>query len=85
MSQPPSNNPFDLVNYKPQLDMRDIEKARRNAYQMTRHINEQRKQGFEPSSPYAGSRGGVPQDYVAEMPVMPVHKKTLQARARRMK
>lgn len=85
MSQPPSNNPFDLANYKPQLDMRDIEKARRNAYQMTRHINEQRKKGVEPSAPYAASIGGWPQDYTTEMPEMPVHKKTLQARARRLK
>ena len=79
------NNPFDLANYKPQISMRDREKARKVAYQVSHHINEQRKNGVEPSSPYAGSRGGVPQDYVTDMPVMPVHKKTLQARARRMK
>jgi hypothetical protein len=78
-----SNNPFDLANYKPQLDMKDIEKARRNAYQMTRHINEQRKKGIEPSSPYANSRGGWPQDYTTEMPAMKLHKKTLQAKKRK--
>jgi hypothetical protein len=79
------NNPFDWQNYKPTISMRDVEKARKVAYQVSHHVNEQRKQGFEPSSPYANSRGGVPQDYVTDMPVMPVHKKTLQARARRMK
>lgn len=76
------NNPFDLKNYKPQLDMKDIEKARRNAYQMTRHINEQRKRGIEPSAPYAASVGGWPQDYTMDMPAMPMHKKTLRKKAR---
>jgi hypothetical protein len=80
-----SNNPFDLANYKPQISMRDREKARKVAYQVSRHINEQRKKGVEPSAPYAASVGGWPQDYTTEMPEMPVHKKTLQARARRMK
>ena len=77
------NNPFDLKNYKPQLDMRDIEKARRNAYQMTRHINEQRKLGIEPSAPYAASAGGWPQDYVTEMPEMPLHKRSLNRKDRK--
>jgi hypothetical protein len=76
------NNPFDLKNYKPQLDMRDIEKARRNAYQMTRFVNEQRKRGIEPSAPYAASVGGWPQDYTMDMPAMPMHKKTLRKKAR---
>lgn len=79
------SNPFDLANYVPKLDMRDIEKARRNAYQMTRFVNEQRKKGIEPSAPYAASIGGWPQDYATEMPEMPVHKKTIQARARKQK
>jgi hypothetical protein len=79
-----SNNPFDLANYKPQISMRDREKARKVAYQVSRHINEQRKKGIEPSAPYAASVGGWPQDYTTEMPEMPVHKQTIQARARRM-
>lgn len=79
------SNPFDLANYVPKLNMRDIEKARRNAYQMTRFVNEQRKKGIEPSAPYAASIGGWPQDYATEMPEMPVHKKTIQARARKQK
>lgn len=80
-----NNNPFDWQNYTPKLNMKDLERARKVAYQVSHRVNEQRKQGLEPSSPYANSRGGVPQDYTTEMPVMPVHKKTLQARARRMK
>ena len=62
------NDPFDWKNYKPVINMADIEKARRNAYQATRHVNEQRKRGIEPSSPYANSPDGLPQDYATEMP-----------------
>lgn len=83
------NDPFDWRNYKPQINMSDLEKARRNSYQMTRHVNEQRKKGIEPSAPYsertAPFLGAAPADMTVEMPEMPVHKKTLQARARRMK
>lgn len=70
------NNPFDLANYKPQLDMRDQEKARRNAYQMTHFINEKRKKGIEPSEAYGSRASGVPQDYTTEMPKMPLHKRS---------
>jgi hypothetical protein len=72
------NNPFDLKNYKPVIDMSDIEKARRNAYQMTHHINEKRKNGIEPSVPYGARASGVPQDYTMEMPVMPMHKRSVK-------
>jgi hypothetical protein len=49
---------------------------------MTRHINEQRKKGIEPSAPYAASVGGWPQDYTTEMPEMPLHKRSLNRKAR---
>jgi hypothetical protein len=78
------NNPFDLATYKPQLDMRDQEKARRSAYQMTHYINEKRKQGIEPSAPYSASVGGVPQDYAMDMPTMPLHKRS-EKRSRKNK
>lgn len=77
------NNPFDWRNYKPQINLNDLEKARRNAYQASRHVNEQRKLGIEPSSPYANSPGGLPQDYVTDMPGMIMHKKTLKKKARK--
>ena len=80
-----NNNPFDWRNYKPTISMVDIEKARRNAYQMTHHINEQRKQGIEPSQPYANSPGGKPQDYTMEMPKMPMHKRSAQRKRRQEK
>jgi hypothetical protein len=72
------NNPFDLANYKPQVSMADIERARKSAYQQTRVVNEQRKKGIEPSRPYANSFGGIPQDYTTEMPVMTIHKRSAQ-------
>jgi hypothetical protein len=76
------NNPFDLKNYKPQVSFDDLEKARKSAYQMTQHINKQRKQGIEPSKSYGARAGGVPQDYTMDMPDMPIHKKTLMKKAR---
>lgn len=77
------NNPFDWKNYTPTINMADIEKARRSAYQASRIVNERRKLGIEPSSPYANSPGGLPQDYVTDMPEMPMHKKTLKKKARK--
>jgi len=71
-------NPFDLKNYKPVIDMSDIERARKSAYQQTRLVNEKRKAGIEPSKPYANSFGGIPQDYTTDMPVMPLHKRSVQ-------
>lgn len=83
------SNPFDLANYVPQVSMRDQEKVRRSAYQMSRYVNEQRKKGIEPSAPYSErtdlNLGSEPQEMVVEMPAMPLHKKTLQARARKQK
>jgi hypothetical protein len=79
------NNPFDWKNYIPTISMRDVEKARKVAYQVSYAVDQQRKNGIEPSKPYANSRGGAPQDYVADLPAKAVHKKTIQARARRAK
>lgn len=76
------NNPFDLKNYKPVIDMSDIEKARRSAYQSTHIVNEKRKKGIEPSQPYANSFGGTPQEYTLDMPAMPIHKRS-EARKKR--
>lgn len=81
-----TNNPFDWKNYQPQISMADIERARKSAYQQTRVVNDQRKQGIEPSKPYAQRNtahlAGVPQEYTLDMPVMPLHNKS-EARKRR--
>lgn len=73
------NNPFDLENYKPLISMRDQEKARRNAYQATQYINKQRKQGIEPSKPYAertaAHLSAVPKEMVVDMPAMVHYRK----------
>lgn len=80
------NNPFDWRNYQPQVSMADVERARKSAYQQTRVVNDQRKQGVEPSKPYAQRNkahlAGVPQEYVLDMPVMPLHDRSA-ARKRR--
>ena len=76
------NNPFDWKNYQPTISMADVERARKSAYQQTRVVNDQRKQGVEPSKPYANSMGGVPQEYTLDMPVMPLHNRS-EARKRR--
>lgn len=76
------NNPFDWKNYTPKISMADIERARKSAYQQTRVVNDQRRQGVEPSRPYANSTGGIPQEYTLDMPVMPLHNRSV-ARKRR--
>lgn len=76
-------NPFDWRNYKPTINMADIERARKSSYQQARLVNEKRKQGIEPSKPYANSMGGIPQDYTTEMPVMPLTKKSIANKRRK--
>jgi len=82
-----TNNPFDWKNYKPTISFADLEKARKNAYQAARYINEQRKQGIEPSAPYTErtdiSFGDKPKEMVIDMPVMPMHKRSLNKKARK--
>ena len=75
------NNPFDWKNYKPTINMADIERARKSSYQQARLVNEKRKQGIEPSKPYANSLGGIPKDYALDMPVMPIHKRSAARKA----
>jgi hypothetical protein len=77
-----TNNPFDWKSYVPTINMADVERARRSSYQQTRLVNEKRKQGIEPSKPYANSFGGVPQDYTTDMPVMPLHKRSAAKKRR---
>lgn len=83
------NNPFDLKTYKPQVSMADIERARKSAYQQTRVINDKRKEGIEPSKPYAQRNkthsAGVPQEYALDMPVMPLHDRSAARKRRQAK
>lgn len=79
------NDPFDWRNYKPQVSFADLEKARRNAYQASKAVNDARKQGIEPSQPYANSVGGRPQDYAMDMPVMPQHKRSVYRKLKKGK
>jgi hypothetical protein len=81
------NDPFDWRNYKPQVSFKDLEKARRNAYQASKAVNDARKQGIEPSCTYAERVGahmaGLPQDYAIDMPVMPMNKKAARRKEKR--
>jgi len=79
------NNPLDWRNYTPTISMADIERVRKSSYQQTRVVNDQRKQGVEPSKPYANSKGGVPQEYVLDMPVMPLHDRSAARKRRQAK
>jgi hypothetical protein len=83
------NNPFDWRNYKPTISMKDVETARKSAYQATQVINRQRQQGIEPSRPYAERNkahlAGIPQEYTVEMPVMPLHERTIAKKRRAAK
>lgn len=80
------NNPFDLSTYKPQIDMKDSERSRKSSYQMSRYVNEQRKKGIELFTSCAARanayEGGSPKEYATEMPVMPLHNRSV-ARKRR--
>lgn len=44
-------NPFDLNNYKPQINASKMELARRNSHQASKAVNEVRKKGVELSRP----------------------------------
>ncbi len=83
------NNPFDWKNYKAQISMKDVESARKSAYQATQFINRQRQQGIEPSLPYAERNkahlAGIPQEYTVEMPAMPLHERTIAKKRRAAK
>lgn len=81
------NDPFDWRNYKPTVNFKDLEKARRNAYQASKAVNDARKRGIEPSNSYAERTGahiaGLPQDYAIDMPIMPMNKKAARRKAKR--
>jgi len=83
------NNPFDWRNYTPTISIADIERARKSVYQQTRVVNEKRPQGIEPSKPYAERNkahlAGIPQEYTVNMPVMPLHERTIAKKRRAAK
>ncbi len=73
------NDPFDWRNYKPQISLKDFETSRRSSYQASRVVNEKRRGGIEPSSPYAERTAAhlatKPQKMTVEMPQMKVYRK----------
>ena len=80
------NNPFDLKNYQRQVDFSPLEKARRNAYQASRAVNEARKKGIEPSKSYAerlnSHQATIPVAMVVEMAEMPIRTRSMRRKLR---
>jgi hypothetical protein len=78
---------FDWRNTKSQINWKSLERSRKSSYQMSRHVNEQRKKGIEPSASCAtrpdAYLGGLPKDYTTEMPEMPLHKRSLNRKAKK--
>ena len=81
-----TNNPFDWKNYKPVLNVRDLDIAQKQAYQQTAVINRKRAQGIEPSIIYSLKKHDAqPKKFVADMPEMAVHPSTVRTRKRKAK
>jgi hypothetical protein len=79
-----SNNPFDLENYKPQIDMSDLNTAAKNSHQQSAVVNNRRMQGVEPSVAYsAKGMDTEPRKFAIAMPVMAKHDKAAGAKERR--
>lgn len=68
------SNPFDLKNYKPKIDMRDVQASVKHSYQQSAAINRSRMKGKEPSTvQLPNTRDDVPQRFVTYMPQMPTY------------
>jgi hypothetical protein len=79
------SSPFDLANYKPQLNMKDLDKARKNSFQQSTVINSRRAKGIEPSIPYSDKvMDTEPRKFAIDMPKMPRYNKN-EARKARLK
>lgn len=80
------NNPFDLKNYKPQIDMKDVAMAAKSSYQSSFQVNQRRLKGIEPTATHLpGSRQDLPQNFATAMPVMPISKRSEQRRRSKSK
>ena len=80
------NNPFDLKNYKSQVDMKDVSMAVKSSYQASFIVNQKRQQGKEPSAVHLpGSQDVPPKQFALDMPVMPVGRRALYKRRRKLK
>ncbi len=75
------NSPFDLANYKRQIDMTAENISNKLSYQQTANINRVRATGVEPSIHYSDKAPNVdPKRFVADMPVMPKHVRTTRGK-----
>ena len=65
------NNPFDVANYKSQIDWAKSNHAYKISVQQSAVVNRRRAVGQEPSQPYSSKgRDTEPGKFAVEMPVM---------------
>ena len=63
------NNPFDVANYKSQIDWSKVSHAHKISIQQTAVVNRQRVIGIEPSSPYSENGATTePEKFAINMP-----------------
>lgn len=81
-----SNNPFDWRNYTPIINMKDLDKARKNSFQQSTVVNNRRAKGIEPSIPYSEKvvMDTEPKKFAIAMPKMPRYNAN-EARKARLK
>lgn len=63
------NNPFDVKNYKSQIDWSKVSHAHKISIQQTAVVNRERAKGIEPSGPYS-ENGAVtePEKFAIDLP-----------------
>jgi hypothetical protein len=63
------SNPFDVANYKSQIDWTKGNHAYKISLQQTAVVNRRRTEGVEPSSPYSGNgMPAEPERFAIDMP-----------------
>jgi hypothetical protein len=78
------NNPFDVANYKSQIDWSKVSHAHKISIQQTAVVNRQRVIGVEPSSPYS-ENGSItePKKFAINIPKLAKYDKNAARRQKR--
>lgn len=79
------NNPFDVANYKSQIDWAKSNHAYKISVQQTAVVNRRRAAGDEPSQPYSSKgRDTEPSKFSLKMPILAKYDKNA-ARSKKRK
>jgi hypothetical protein len=71
-----TNNPFDVKNYKSQIDWSKASHAHKISIQQTAVVNRQRATGIEPSGPYSENGATTePEKFSIDMPKLAKYKR----------